>query len=199
MVLSCTYTRKVCGNNHGRVCITEKCNGSGMHNVKRLQWESNSKWKSAMEIKHYIVGFHKKDLSCMWITGLENLLSTLRHLVGILFLEIDIVGTLNSYTNNWLQMMESGIHRYRSRCWISQRHMTCRCTPQSTDWESTGNWLGWLPDTMDQWIANYLTNWMQYVVVNSTSSNSLLVCPRFHSGDYQYNFLVEQLTFCSSF
>ena len=108
MILSCTHTRKVCGNNHGRVCITEKCNGSEMHNVKRLQWESNSKWKSAMEIKHYIVGFHKKDLSCMWITGLENLLSTLRHLVGILtvaFCTCDGMVTVVRVSANLLQSL----------------------------------------------------------------------------------------------
>ena len=106
MVLSCTHTRKVCGNNHGRVCITVKCNGSGMHNVRR--WESNSKWNSAMEIKHYIVGFHKKDLSCMWITGLENLLSTLRHLVGILtvaFCTCDGMVTVVRVSANLLQSL----------------------------------------------------------------------------------------------
>jgi len=74
--------------------------------------------------------------------------------------------------------------------------------PQSIDWEATGNWVGWLPDTMDKWITNCRTNWIQHVVVNSTSSNSpyyFWCAPGIHPGDYQYDFLAEQFIFCSSF
>ena len=64
-------------------------------------------------------------------------------------------------------MMESVIEE-AAVFWLHQSIWFC--APQSVDWNTASHWPGCL---LVQWITDYLTNRMQYVVVNGVSSKPL--------------------------
>ena len=97
--------------------------------------------------------------------------------------------TTNSYRHFWQLQITS----WR---WSLVEKQVLNSAPQSFDWKTAGRWPGL------QWITDYLTNCMQYVVVNGISSKpppmSFPLCPRGLSlGPFFSSFTsMELLSYC---